>query len=108
MDGPDHQASLDPNELQKYITLAQQAMVALGTGEKQPLAEELPVKNLVRFSVVTAKFMEAGSIITKDMVTTKRPGTGISASELELVIGAKAVCDMKADVPVMRESIVKN
>ncbi|MBN1436435.1 MAG: N-acetylneuraminate synthase family protein [Sedimentisphaerales bacterium] len=105
MDGPDHQASLEPNELREYITLAQQAMTARGSGDKGPLPEELPVKNLVRFSVVTAKFIKAGSVITQDMVTTKRPGIGISAEELELVIGAKALRDMEADVPVTHESI---
>jgi len=104
-DGPDHQASLEPQELQEYIRLAKVAAAACGSVKKEPLPEELPVKELVRFSVVTTQFIKAGSVITREMLTAKRPGTGISAEQLELVVGARARYDIQPDYPITTDQI---
>ena len=105
MEGPDHKASLEPAELAQYVELAHKAAVACGSGRKEPLAEELSVKRLVRLSVVSAQNIKAGTVITPEMITMKRPGTGITADQLALVIGAKARRDIAADEVVNIEAL---
>lgn len=94
LDGPDHKASLTPEELREYINLARQSYDALGNGRKEPLAEELPIKALVRMSLVSGKFIRAGSVITREMLMVKRPGTGIPEGQLDDVVGSRAKCDI--------------
>ena len=69
------------------------------------LEEELPVKELVRMSVVSVRFIKAGTVITDDMLTEKRPGTGISAEKLRLIVGATARCDIQPDQPLTEELV---
>ena len=105
MDGPDHKVSLEPSEMAEYVELAHKAAAACGTGRKEPLAEELPVKKLVRLSVVSARRINAGTVITPEMLTMKRPGTGISAEQLRLVIGSTAKRDIAEDEMVDMEAL---
>lgn len=78
MEGPDHKASLDPNELLSMVKGIRQVELALGHGIKSPSASEEKNKAVARKSLVAAADIEQGDTFSKDNVTIKRPGTGIS------------------------------
>ena len=75
--GPDHQASLEPDELEIMVQQIQQISICLGDGEKKPRDSELPIRELVRRSVTLVTDKAAGEIITAEDLVLLRPGTGI-------------------------------
>lgn len=78
MVGPDHKASLDPNELRDMVNAIRSIELALGDGLKGPRPCELKNKPIARKSLVAACKINAGDKLTKDNVDIKRPGTGLS------------------------------
>ena len=78
MEGPDHKASLEPQELTAMITAIRQVEVALGVGVKSPTVSEVKNKAVARKSLVAAKAIQQGELITEDNLTIKRPGSGMS------------------------------
>lgn len=97
MEGPDHKASLEPNELKAMIQGIRNIELALGNGTKKPSQSE--TKNIVvaRKSIVASKAITKGEILTQDNITTKRPATGISPMRWDDIIGTIAKKDYKAD-----------
>ncbi len=87
MPGPDHQASLAPDELAAMIGQIRAVEQALGDPRKQPTAAELPVRELVRRSVTSSRDLAAGEPLQPGDVCLLRPGIGISPSELDYVVG---------------------
>jgi len=88
--GPDHKASLEPPELKKMIEAIRNVEKALGDGIKRPSKEEERIKKVVRRSIVAKVGIPKGTIITEDMLDTKRPGTGINPKYIDLIVGRKA------------------
>lgn len=78
MEGPDHKASLEPQELTAMVTAIRQVEVALGNGVKSPTVSEVKNKAVARKSLVAAKEIRVGDVFTKENLTIKRPGTGMS------------------------------
>lgn len=89
--GPDHKASLEPDQLAALVRQIRDVEVALGSDIKAPTASELPVRDLVRRSVTTVRPLAAGATVGRHDVTLMRPGTGIAPIDLEKVIGLKSV-----------------
>jgi len=87
MPGPDHLCSLNPDELVQMIKSIRELELAMGSNVKAPSKSEMETRLIVRKSLVLAKKMEAGSLITEEDVIIKRPGTGISPNDLPKVIG---------------------
>jgi N,N'-diacetyllegionaminate synthase len=87
--GPDQKASLEPDQLGALVRQIRDVEAALGSDVKAPTASELPVRDLVRRSVTTARSLATGATVGKDDVTLMRPGTGISPLDLDKVIGRK-------------------
>ncbi len=87
MDGPDHKASLEPNELSTMVESIRYTESAMGNGRKQPGIKENEIKQVARKSIVAASDIEKGSIISEDLMTIKRPGNGISPEHLKHIIG---------------------
>ena len=87
MEGPDHKASLEPNELQDMIKAIRNIELALGDGIKKPSLSELKNKDIARKSIHIANNLPNGHIITLDNLSMKRPGNGISPMLLDSVIG---------------------
>jgi N,N'-diacetyllegionaminate synthase len=85
--GPDHQASLTVEELCDLVTQIRQVASALGDGVKRPQPCELDCINAARKSLVAANDLPAGHILTREDIAIKRPGSGISPSLLEQVLG---------------------
>ena len=78
MEGPDHKASLEPQELTAMITAIRQVELALGRRVKMPTLSEVKNKAVARKSLVAAQPIKAGESFTKENLTIKRPGNGIS------------------------------
>ncbi len=97
LDGPDHKMSLTPEQMRDYVRMAREAARACGTGLKEPLPDEIAIKEKVRMSLVAAVSIPAGTRITREMLNEKRPGSGISALHLDRILGC-----------VARRNIVKN
>jgi len=98
--GPDHAFSLNPDQLTEYIHLARLAERILGDGALEPSESEREVRRLARCSVVAARDIPAGSVVSADMLAIKRPGTGIPPAELDAVAGCKVRQDIPADMPI--------
>lgn len=97
MDGPDHRASLEPDELQAMVTAIRNIEVALGNGKKEPSESEKKNISVARKSIVAKCDIKAGDIFTEDNLTTKRPGTGISPMRWNEIINQKALKSYKMD-----------
>lgn len=87
--GPDHQASLEPDELKAMVRAIHNIEQALGDGIKRPSASELKNKPIARKSLVAASVIRTGELFTAENVTTKRPGTGISPMRWDEIIGVR-------------------
>jgi N,N'-diacetyllegionaminate synthase len=99
MEGPDHSFALEPDELRAMIAGVRETETALGNGMLQgpSAAEAAEMYTLARRSVVAAADIPAGAVITREMLTTKRPGYGIRPKDIELVVGRTARVDIEAD-----------
>lgn len=90
MTGPDHKASLEPNELIRMVAGIRSIEKALGDGNKVITQNEIQNRDVARKSIVASRKIQAGEVFTENNLTAKRPGTGISPMEWDKVIGTKA------------------
>lgn len=97
MKGPDHKASLEPEELRAMVQAIRNVEKALGTGLKETSKSETKNKVIARKSIVAMTDIAEGDIFTEENLTTKRPGDGISPMLWEKVIGTAAKRDFKKD-----------
>lgn len=98
MEGPDHRASLEPQELKAMVSAIRNIEEAVsGNGEKEPSVSEWKNIGIGRKSIVAAKAIKKGELLTKENITTKRPGTGISPMQWDNVIGKVANKDFQED-----------
>jgi N-acetylneuraminate synthase/N,N'-diacetyllegionaminate synthase len=88
--GPDHMASLEPNELAEMVSAIRDVEKALGTGSRRLTQEEKEIRKKVRRSIVAKEKILKGTVITEKMLDFKRPGTGIEPKHLDKIIGKKA------------------
>ena len=89
MVGPDHKASLDPDELVMWVKSIRKIEEALGSYEKKPSVSEIEIAKIARKSIVSKVDLKLGDIITENNITTKRPGIGIPASQYYKIMGKK-------------------
>ena len=97
MPGPDHKASLEPNELKEMVAAIRNIEKALGDGIKVPTASEKKNMAVARKSIVAKKDISVNETFTEENLTIKRPGTGISPMEWDNVIGTKATKKYTSD-----------
>lgn len=97
MDGPDHKASLEPDELNAMVKAIRNIEEALGDGIKRPMTSEVKNKLVVRKSLVASREIKAGEFFNAENIGTKRPGTGISPMLWDEVIGKRASRDFLID-----------
>ena len=96
-DGPDHAASLDPQQMAHYIANIREAQAARGRVVKEVSEVELDVRRVSRQSVCVVRDLPAGHVLTGEDLTAKRPGTGIPAVELTTLIGRQLVRPVRAN-----------
>jgi N-acetylneuraminate synthase len=104
--GPDHRASLEPHELVTLVKAIRNVEKALGTGCKRPTNSEAETASVARKSLTAACDIPAGSLITEEMLTVKRPGTGLPPSMRPYIMGRR----VRTDLPgggVLRGSLIK-
>ncbi|MFR7985659.1 MAG: N-acetylneuraminate synthase [Clostridia bacterium] len=97
MEGPDHKASLEPDELKQMIISIRNVEQAMGDGDKQPVPSELGNIIVARKSIVALKDIKKGELFTEENITTKRPGNGISPMRWFDILGTKACRDFRED-----------
>ncbi len=97
MEGPDHKASLEPNELKAMVHAIRNIEIALGSSIKKPSPSELKNMLIARKSIVATRDIRNGESFTEENLTAKRPGTGISPMRWDKVIGQVAQKDYKED-----------
>lgn len=90
MSGPDHKASLEPDELTRMVAGIRSIEKALGDGIKVITHNELQNRDVARKSIVASMDIQEGEVFTESNLTAKRPGTGISPMEWDEIIGTKA------------------
>ena len=97
MEGPDHKASLEPNELAAMVSAIRHIEAALGDGNKTPSPSEKKNIAIARKSIVAKRHIKAGELLTADNITVKRPGSGISPMRWPEVLGTRAKRDFDED-----------
>ena len=97
MEGPDHKASLEPHQLKAMVDAIRNVEEAIGSAEKHATASETPNKEVARKSIVAARAITKGELLTEENITVKRPGNGISPMLWDSVIGTVAKRDFIYD-----------
>ncbi|QOP44884.1 N-acetylneuraminate synthase [Sulfurimonas paralvinellae] len=97
MEGPDHKASLEPDELKAMVKAIRNIELALGDGVKKPSKSETPNIIVARKSIVAKREIKKGEIFTEENITIKRPGNGISPMKWDEIIGTVSQKDYQKD-----------
>ncbi|HBE76240.1 MAG TPA: N-acetylneuraminate synthase, partial [Firmicutes bacterium] len=95
--GPDHPASLEPDELCTMVRSIREVEAAIGSSRKYATPAELKNRTIARKSIVAACDISHGTIFNSENITMKRPGNGISPGDYWEVIGKRASKDFKQD-----------
>ena len=95
--GPDHAASLEPNELKAMVAAIRNIEKAMGDGLKKPSPSEIKNIPIARKSIVAKKSIKRGDLYSDDNLTVKRPGTGISPMEWDAYVGKSADREYQMD-----------
>ncbi len=105
MKGSDHAASLEPHQFKELVGSIRRIESILGSTEKVIFSELVPLREKLAKSIVTKKGVKKGTAITRDMLTAKSPGTGISPIQMSDLIGRVAPIDLEEDVVVPKEAL---
>ncbi len=97
MEGPDHLASLEPDELEAMVMSIRHIEQAIGNSEKRPSDSERKNIVIARKSIVASKGIRVGEIFTEQNITTKRPGNGISPMRWNEILGMRANKNFQED-----------
>lgn len=95
--GPDHKASLEPDELRALVSSIRHIDAALGDGHKRVSDSERPNMEVARKSIVASRRIKKGETLTEENITVKRPGNGISPMRWDEIIGTTASRDFEPD-----------
>jgi len=97
MEGPDHKASLGPEELKAMVQAIRNIELALGSSLKKPSKSEKPNIKIARKSIIAKQVIQKGEMLTEENLTVKRPGSGISPMRWDEIIGTQAHRDYDKD-----------
>ncbi|WP_018249171.1 N-acetylneuraminate synthase [Orenia marismortui] len=97
MEGPDHRASLEPDELKSMVEAIRNIEKALGSGVKKPSKSEMKNKAIVRKSIVASRDIKEGDVFNEENLAIKRPGNGISPMRWGEIVGKIAKRSFKKD-----------
>jgi N,N'-diacetyllegionaminate synthase len=103
--GPDHKISLTPEEMKELVKGIREVESAHGDGVKRLLPEEEKYGKVFWKCIVTSRGVKQGQVIGRDMLRSKRPFKGISATDISKVVGKKALIDIEEDTPITYEMI---
>jgi len=97
MEGPDHKASLEPDELKAMVKAIRNIELALGCSIKKPSKSETPNKAIARKSIVAKTSIKKGEILNEEILAIKRPGNGINPMRWDEIVGSVALKDYSED-----------
>lgn len=100
LEGPDHKASLEPENFKRMVDSIRNVEKGLGDGIKKISKDELSIKQIVRKSIMAGRDIEKGETLKRDMLTIKRPETGIYPKYIDVIIGKKMKVSVKRDEPI--------
>ena len=100
MEGPDHKASLEPDELKDMVSSIRNIEQALGSGHKTISESERKNIEIARKSIVAACPIKAGELFTEENLTVKRPGNGINPMRWNEVVGTRAIQSFNEEDPI--------
>lgn len=100
MEGPDHKASLEPQELKIMVQQIRHIESALGDGIKRPNKSEAENAKVVQKSILAKRIVKKGELLSADNMVVKRAGAGISSVHWDLVVGTQAQYDFDIDEPI--------
>ena len=101
LEGPDHKASLEPNELAAMVRAVRNVELALGDGKKRVTESEAKNRPIARKSIVAKRAIRAGETFSEENLTTKRPGDGVSPMRWHEVLGKTAKRDFAEDEKIV-------
>jgi sialic acid synthase SpsE len=101
--GNDHYHAMDPADLRKLKQGLEFVRLIRGDNQKKCLESEMTARKNARRSIVSNTFIKAGTVVSSDMLTFKRPGTGISPADIDSLIGKMALVDIKEDTVLQYE-----
>lgn len=105
LDGPDHKASLLPDEFKAMVDGIRQVEVAVGESIKRLSRGEIMNRELLAKSVVAATFIPDGTVITREMLTTKSPAKGLSPQRMSDIVGVKSTRDIPEGEPLTEDDL---
>jgi N,N'-diacetyllegionaminate synthase len=97
MEGPDHKASLEPDELKAMVKAIRNIELALGSSVKKPSKSEIPNMQVARKSIVAKTEIKKGDKLSEENITIKRPGNGINPMRWNEIVGSVAFKDYGED-----------
>jgi len=97
MEGPDHKASLEPDELKAMVKAIRNIELALGSSVKKPSKSEIPNMQIARKSIVAKLDIKKGDKLSDENITIKRPGNGINPMRWDEIVGTIATKDYTED-----------
>ena len=97
MEGPDHKASLEPDELKAMVKAIRNIELALGSSVKKPSKSEIPNMQIARKSIVAKLDIKKGDKLSEENITIKRPGNGINPMRWDEIVGTIATKDYEED-----------
>lgn len=100
MDGPDHQASLEPEQFTKMVQHVRNTTKALGKATKYPTRSEIELRKTARKSIILQQSVGPGDLLTEDHLQIQRPGTGIPPVHLKHITGMKIQQSVSAGTPL--------
>lgn len=103
--GPDHRASLEPDDLARLVKGIRTVEAALGHGRKEPAESEAKIAAAARKSIVAARDIPAGTPLTAELLSFKRPGTGLPPSRLRELVGRVTAKAIAADTVLTLEML---
>lgn len=105
LEGPDHKASLNPEEFKAMVDAIRNVELAMGDGIRKFSENERDIKKVARKSIILNKDIKKGTVLKKDMLSIKRPGTGIEPKYLNEVIGKVANKDLNSSAILQWEDL---
>lgn len=103
--GPDHAASLEPDELRRLVTAVHHVPSILGSDEKRPTPEEADEMHLIRKSLTATRDLETGTVLSANDLQGKRPAIGVSVAEADLLVGCRLVRKIRAGATVPADAV---
>lgn len=106
LEGPDHKASMEPDEFKKYVRAIRNTEKLLGDGIKRPTTRERSIMKDVRRSIVASQYIEKSTVIKEEMLAYKRPGSGIAPELASILIGKKINRSLQKDEIISWDDIL--